>query len=116
MPKSHFFFLKCPRIPYSSLLLNLCLSESNIFCIFHNFFPSEMEIPIPLCASPLPLSFAPCFGELICDKIFVGEYCQLGSNLQSSTVDPLITWVCAVWLQLHMGIFQLLYWKSFGDL
>lgn len=75
-----------------------------------------MEIPIPLCASPLPLSFAPCFGELICDKIFVGEYCQLGSNLQSSTVDPLITWVCAVWLQLHMGIFQLLYWKSFGDL
>lgn len=46
------FLFKYLRIPYSSLLLNLCLYYKKVifFCIFQNFFPSEMEIPILLCS------------------------------------------------------------------
>lgn len=117
MPKSQFFFFKYLRIPYSSLLLNLCLYYKKVifFCIFQNFFPSEMEIPILLCSvlSSLSLFLALKNSQVI--KIFVDEHCHLGSNLQSSTIDPLPTGFvfCG---SSYMDVFQLFYWKIFGDL
>lgn len=74
-----------------------------------------MEIPILLCSvlSSLSLFLALKNSQVI--KIFVDEHCHLGSNLQSSTIDPLPTGFvfCG---SSYMDVFQLFYWKIFGDL